>query len=420
MQSPKTYSEVELLQERLRQMMLLQEAAHKINSILDLDTLLNAIVGDVAQTFGCSRSAVLLTDEASNELELVAVKGWTDDIHPKGFRFKIGVEGLVGRAAVSDRPVYAPNVHEVPHYLVSEESTRSELDIPLRIRGKTVGVFNAQHPEIDAFPQAQRNLLEALAEHLAIAIENARLFGQERLAKQRLEKEQADARRVQASLLPRVAHEADGFSISGMCLPVSGAGGDWFDYFPLGDGLVGFALGDVAGKGMPAALLMASTRSILRQQAKRFTSPAEVLTQVNDILCDDFPPGSFVTMIYGTLDTRRGVLSLSSAGHPPALVATRNGVEALEISDGLPLGLLTSKFGERMIELGAGDSVLLYSDGILEACDLRGEEFGMERLRQSFGGMEISDESVIAAAQMFSSPGLLTDDATTLILRRAG
>ena len=104
MQSPKTNSEVDLLQERLRQMMLLQEAAHKINSILDLDTLLNAIVGDVAQTFGCSRSAVLLMDEAANELELVAVKGWTDDIHPKGFRFKIGIEGVRALLCVQGQP----------------------------------------------------------------------------------------------------------------------------------------------------------------------------------------------------------------------------------------------------------------------------------------------------------------------------
>lgn len=418
MRPAKTQPEVELLQGRLRQMMLLQDAAHKINSILDLDTLLDAIVGDVAQMFGCSRSAVLLIDEASNELELVAVRGWTNHVHPKGFRFKIGREGLVGQAALSKKPLYTPDVSKSPHYLISEETTQSELDIPLKTRGRVLGVFNAQHPELDAFPEAQRDLLEALAEHLAIAIENARLFRQERQARERLEKDQADARRVQVSLLPRNAHEIGSFSVSGTCLPVSAVGGDWFDYFPVGDGLVGLALGDVAGKGMPAALLMASTRSILRQQAKKNASPAQILAHLNDILCDDFPQGSFVTMIYGTLDTRRETLILSSAGHPQPLVATRNGVNDLEIPDGLPLGIQASRFGESVINLAPGDSVLLYSDGIIEASSPQGEEFGMERLKQSFAAKDLADDTVIAAAQAFASPGMLTDDATALIVKR--
>src|SRR5919112_3972750 len=177
-------SDVKTLEDRLRQMLLLQHAAHQINSILDLDKLLDAIVGDVADMFGCSRSAILLVDESTDELELVAVRGWTSAVHPKGFRFKIGKEGLVGRAARMLKPLYTPDVHKDAHYIVSEESTHSELDIPLTIRGRILGVFNVQHPEIDAFPEAQRGLLEALGEHLAIAIENAQMFRQERQAKE--------------------------------------------------------------------------------------------------------------------------------------------------------------------------------------------------------------------------------------------
>jgi sigma-B regulation protein RsbU (phosphoserine phosphatase) len=375
-------------------------------------------VGDVAQTFGCSRSAVLLKDEATDELELVAVRGWTNDVHPKGFRFKIGREGLVGQAALSTKPIYTPNVHESPHYLVSEETTQSELDIPLKVRDRVLGVFNAQHPEIDAFPEPQRDLLEALAEHLAIAIENARLFRLERLAKERLEKEQAGARRVQASLLPRESHEIGAYSVTGKCLPMSAVGGDWYDYFSVGDGLLGIALGDVAGKGMPAALLMASTRSMLRQQAKTGASPAEVLTHLNDILCEDFPEGSFVTMIYGTLDTRRGTLTLSNAGHPWPLVTTPNRVDCLEIPDGLPLSIRSSSFGERVIDLAVGNSVLLYSDGILEGSNPGGEEFGLERLRQSFAAKSVTTDHLIATVQTFASPNPLTDDATVLIVAR--
>jgi sigma-B regulation protein RsbU (phosphoserine phosphatase) len=199
---------------------------------------------------------------------------------------------------------------------------------------------------------------------------------------------------------------------------MNAVGGDWFDYFPVGDGLVGLALGDVAGKGMPAALLMASTRSILRQQAKASASPAEVLSRLNDILCDDFPQGSFVTMIYAVLDTNNGTLTLSSAGHPSPLVVSQNQVSAIEIPDGLPLGIQRCPFGERTVELTAGDGVLLYSDGILEATSSEDEEFGMERLKQSFGVQPLSDEALIRAAQSFAAPNFLTDDATVLLVRR--
>jgi sigma-B regulation protein RsbU (phosphoserine phosphatase) len=119
------------LEDRLQQMMLLQHAAHKINSILDLDTLLDAIVGDVAQTFGCSRSAVLLKDDLTNELELVAVRGWSDDIHPKGFRFKIDGEGIVGQAALSMEPIYAPNVKDNPDW--ARTGQLDDYVIPLRV-----------------------------------------------------------------------------------------------------------------------------------------------------------------------------------------------------------------------------------------------------------------------------------------------
>jgi phosphoserine phosphatase RsbU/P len=248
-------------EERLRQMQLLQDAAHRINSMLDLDQLLDAIVGDVAKTFGCNRSAVLLTDERTRELELVAVRGWTD-AHPKGFRFKIGQEGMVGQVAQTGETMYAPDVRCNPFYVVSETTTKTELDIPLKLRGQVIGVFNAQHPDSDAFSISQQELLEALADDIAIAIENARLFWQERLARELLEKEQSEARRVQMALLPGAECAVGGFSVRGTCFPMGAVGGDWYDYFQLDDGCLGIVLGDVAGKGMPAALLMAATRKL--------------------------------------------------------------------------------------------------------------------------------------------------------------
>src|SRR3970282_800422 len=149
----------------IKEILLLQRVAQKINSILDLDVLLEGIVSDVAETFGYSRSGVLLKDSETNELEIVAVRGWTINYHIKGDRFKIGEYGIVGHAAATGETYYAPDVSLDPYYQVSEESTRSELDIPLKVNGELIGIFNIQHQEVDAFAPARIKLLESLAIH---------------------------------------------------------------------------------------------------------------------------------------------------------------------------------------------------------------------------------------------------------------
>ncbi|MCA1624635.1 MAG: protein kinase [Acidobacteria bacterium] len=171
--------------QQIQELFLLQRVAQRINSILELDVLLEEIVGDVAETFGYTRSGVLLKDDVTNELVIAAVRGWTTNYHLKGERFKIGEYGMVGHVAATGETYYAPDVTIDPYYQVSEEFTRSELDIPLKIRGRLIGVFSTQHNEFDAFSPERIQLLEALAGHIAAAIENARLFHRERLEKQR-------------------------------------------------------------------------------------------------------------------------------------------------------------------------------------------------------------------------------------------
>src|SRR3954452_4135994 len=352
---------------------LLRNAARQLNSTLDLDSLLEQIVTEVAQAFGCSRSAVLLLDPESNELVLAAVRGWTKNVHPKGFRFSLGRDGLVGRTAATGETSYVPDVRNEPAYIVSEESTRSELDIPLKVRGKVIGLFNAQHPDVDAFPEGQRSMLEALADNMATAIENARLFQAEKAAKEALERDSAGARQMQQTLLPKQAIRMGEFSAAGTCVPIHAVGGDWFDYFPLDDRRIGITLGDVSGKGMPAALLMAASRSSLRHHAKTQPGPAAALTALNQTLRSDFPQGNFVTMIYAVLDTAPSVLTLAAAGHPSPLLVTNTAVNAFELPNGLPLGLAPWCFEEVACTLRVGESVILYSDGVLEAADPHGE-----------------------------------------------
>ena len=166
--------------------------------------------------------------------ELVIAAGWTGELCLKGTRFKIGQGvGMSAHAAASGETFYAPDVKKIPFYVVGEEDTRSEIDIPLKVHGELIGVFNIQHTTMNAFSQDRIRLLEALAGHVATAIANARMFQRERLQKERMAKELEEARAIQTGLFPLKAPETCGFEIAGVCLPCREVGGDWYDYIPM-------------------------------------------------------------------------------------------------------------------------------------------------------------------------------------------
>lgn len=316
-------------QAQLQDLLLLQRVVQRINSILDLDVLLEQIVDDVKETFGYSRSGVLFLDETTNELVIAAVRGWTINYHVKGDRFKVGW-GMIGHVAETGRTYYVPDVTKDPHYMVSEVSTRSEIDVPILSRGKLIGVFNAQHADVDAFPPHRIQLLESLAGHMGVAIENARMFERERRERERMTRELSEARTIQARLFPKHAPEIPGYRVTGLSKPCLEVGGDWYDYVPLADGRVGIVLGDVSGKGPGAALLMTSTRSILRVHAEHGAPPAAVLDEVNRVLTWDLPAARFVTMIYALLDPARHVLTFTNAGHARPALANLFGSHIIE------------------------------------------------------------------------------------------
>ena len=408
----------QVLERRVRELLLLQETAKKVNSLLDLEKLLDEIVGSVAEAFGCNRTAVLLQDDARNEMEIIALRGFSN-VHLKGYRFKVGGEGMVGHVAATARMHYAPDVRKDPYYVISESTTRSEVDIPLISRGKLIGIFNAQSSSVDAFSPEQIDLLCALADNIAIAIENARLFRQERLEKEKALREQTEARHIQRALLPEREPVISGYAIDGFCLQLNAVGGDWYDYVDLGDGFWGIALGDVCGKGMAAALLMSATRSLFRREAERLESPSEVLMRLNQALVKDLPEGRFVTIVYSILDTKRATVRVANGGHPyPLFVRGQTNITELKTEKGLPLGLMNSEYSEIGLTLQLGDSVLMYTDGVVETTNGRDEEYGTSRLVKSLQKPGVSAQSVLTEVQEFASGGTLSDDATTIVLRR--
>lgn len=402
--------------QRVEELLLLQRVAQKINSILDLETLLEEIVGDVVETFGYTRSGVLLKDHETNELVIAAVRGWTINYHVKGERFKIGEYGMVGHVAATGKTYYSPDTTADPYYQVSEESTKSEIDIPLKNDGDLIGVFNVQHQQLNAFSLERRNLLESLAHHIEIAIKNARLFQKEKTEKERMLNELKDAQTIQASLFPKEAPALSGFNITGICLPCLEVGGDWYDFIPLPDGKLGIVLGDVSGKGMGAALLMSSTRSLLRLIADSALKPNQVLKKVNEILIADFPSARFVTMIYAVLDPKEKTLVYANAGHLNPVIQNEGKVNFLETVDGLPLGIAQSSYSENKINFSPGSRLFFYSDGVTEAMNSSFEEYGEERFIHHISSSSASIQSIVNDISEFGKGQANSDDITVLMI----
>jgi len=395
-------------------LMKLQRATYLVASTLDLDCLLDRVVNDLATSIGNVEVDVWLRDGKSDDLVLSGVRGCTKN--KLGARLRIGIDGMVGHAAATGRLHYAPDVARDPYYIACEPETRSSVSIPLKAGGQIIGALCIEHCELDAFSEDQLQVLEALAGHIAISVENARLFRNERAERERLEREHADARAMQRALFLKPQPLVPGFAFETAWHPAGAVAGDWFDFIDLGNQRYGIALADVSGKGMPAALLMSATRALLRSIAPLHASPAQTLEHLNRSLTEDFPTGKFVTMVYGILDASTREITVSSAAHLPPLVI--NGHCAfLDLETGLPLGLGASSYPERTITLGPGTRLLFYTDGITEAMNATDEEYGPARLIEHFVQPEACVDSLIAEVQKFGLDSAHTDDATALLIR---
>jgi phosphoserine phosphatase RsbU/P len=391
-----------------------QKAAQRITTILDLDQLIDSVVDEVTQSFGCLEASIYLHDGERSEMVLSGVKGCS--LHGKGHRLKIGTEGMVGYVASTGQTRYAPDVRTDDYYFACGESTLSEVAIPLRVGEHLVGVFTASHPEVDGFPRQQLRILQALCDHVAIAIHNARRFQSERAERAVMDLEAQEARAIQQALLPKSSPYIPGFVVSGLSVPARAVGGDWYDFIPFPDGRWGLVLADVSGKGTAAALLMSATRGVLRSLAEACCSPGEVLTRLNQLLVDDFPAGKFVTMVYAVLDPSNRTVVFANAGHLLPLFIDSQGKRFLDTERGLPLGLGCGDYSETSITLSEGSKLLFYSDGITEAENASQEEYGLNRLSAHAAKSGSSAVTIVDDVRSFASGGSLLDDASVVFV----
>ncbi len=406
---------------RISELVRLQKSAQRITSTLNLDEIVQRLVEEVSDSLDAVEINLYLHDAEQNELVLAGVCGCT--MFCRGHRLKIGKQGMAGHVAATRKLHYAPDVRLDPYYIACEPATRSEVAIPLEVDGELVGVFSASHHDLDAFCETQLRLLQGLCSHVAVAVQNARLFHVEQKQREKMTREAEEARLIQQALLPRTSPFIPGFIVSGLSLPAGAIGGDWYDFIPLSEGRWGLVLADVSGKGTAAALLMSATRGMLRSLAQIGSGPGEVLTRLNNMLLEDFPDGRFVTMVYAELDPQKRTLRLANAGHlAPLLVdpAEPSGYRWIQSEQGLPLGIAASKFSETEIKLNSNARVAFYSDGITEAELESGEEYGPERLLLQMQSPDFSPEGLLVDVKSFVNGAGLRDDATVILVGRHG
>ncbi|TCO17288.1 serine phosphatase RsbU (regulator of sigma subunit) [Kribbella steppae] len=301
-----------------------------------------------------------------------------------------------------------------------------KLAVPLVSQGELIGVLNlGPRRSEQEYSSDDRKLLDNLAAQAAPALRVGQLVRQqeaEARTRQRFEQELEVARLIQQNFLPKQLPELSGWQVAACYQPAREVGGDFYDVIPLADGQVGFVIGDVTDKGVPAALVMAATRSVLRASAQRLIEPGAVLERVNEHLCPDMPAKMFVTCLYGVLDPTTGHFRFANAGHDLPYVKTALGSVELR-ARGMPLGLMTGmKYEERETLLAPGDSLLLHSDGIVEAHDPQGQMFGFPRLKEAVarypGGGELIDLVLADLHDHTGSDAEQEDDITMVVLQR--
>jgi sigma-B regulation protein RsbU (phosphoserine phosphatase) len=405
----------------------LAEIGREFGAILDLDELLTRLANLTRRVVDYRTFGILLVNDVTKELEIEVAVRYGDQ--QTRTRVRVG-EGLVGYAALHKEAVLVPDVSVDPRYLKVVEDVRSELVIPLLIQDRCIGVFDLESPELDAFNKRHVEILTLLASQAAVAIENARLYETIRNNEIRLEKELRFAQRVQVAFLPTgLPKRMKGVDVAARFAPARELGGDLYDFLAPEPNSLVIAVGDVSGKGVPAALYSAFAGELVRSRTfrRRFTSerssPAGVLASMNTILHERQLEEYYCTLCYAIFDFKRRMVTLANSGLPYPIRCTGDKAPEQIALPGVPLGAFPgSAYDELSFDLAVGDVYVFCSDGVFEAQDAKRQEFGTDRLlkvvqetRQQPAQAMV--DAIFGVVQDFRGDAVANDDMTAVALR---
>lgn len=400
---------------------LLYEIGKKLAGTLDLNEVLKAIMESLRQVVAYDTGAIFLVDSGQQDLKSLYSVGYNEE-EQEQLRLKYG-QGLSGTAARTGMPVIVPDVRLDDRYVNAHSQTRSEVVVPIMLDNRVLGVLNLESEQVNAFSRSATRLISAFATQAAIALERARLY-ESILDARKLDQQLSIAREIQQTFLPEKSPNVPGYQIVGTNISSGQVGGDYYDFIKIVDGHTGIAIGDVSGKGMPAALIMASFRASLIAEIRNNYSIRTICDKVNSLLYESIEAGNYVTAVYGVLDTRNHIFTFSNCGHNLPFLMRANG-EVEYLREGGPiLGVTASaEFEERAIFLNLGDCVILYTDGVTEVFDAAGVEYGLDRLvalvrahrtESADALLKIIQETVMAHA----ADGHVFDDLTMIVIKR--
>lgn len=407
-------------QRRRLESQLLAEVGADVGKSFSRDEALDRILQNLQKLVNYDAAAIFLVDGTSSTISSLLHTGY-----PRGAQDKIQVhldEGIVGLAAKNKSGIIVPDVKANPQYANVRGRTRSEMVAPMILRGQLLGLFNLESDRADAYSEDDLRLLEAFAAEAAVAIDRAQLF-EERKVKLAMEEEMRLARTVQEFFAPKKSLVSGNYRIAGANFPSLEVSGDYYDFFPAMNRLIGFCIADVAGKGMPASLIMAGFRATLRTVAPFSASARQMVLRLNQSLLDTVRPQDFVTTFVGVLNPDTGELSYCNAGHnPPVIVASNGSVRRLEVG-GPVLGVLSdTEWQEGRLRLASDEVLVCYTDGATEATD-GVEEYGEARFIEAVKeNMSLTPyklcTALYASVRAFTGAVPQSDDTTFLAVKR--
>jgi phosphoserine phosphatase RsbU/P len=367
-----------------RTLLLLNEIAQELTSILNLDELLKRIAELLNRLIDYQMFSILLLDASGEKLQHRFSQRFQERLHLK-HDIPLG-RGVVGYAAQAKEAILVPDVSKNSRYIPVNPETRSELAVPLIYKEKVIGVLDLEHTRRGYFTEDHKRTLTTLAAQIAIAIANARLYEEIARQEQRLERDLALARELQFRLLPDSPPKMNNLEVEAKFVPARAIGGDLYDFVPYSLSRLGIAIGDVSGKGAPAAIYAALVSGILRSHAPIEPGPAEMLSAINLSLAERRIEAQFVSIIYAVWDDERRTLLIANSGLPRPIYCHDGKVEVIEAT-GLPLGLFDeADYDEFTFRAKPGDMFVFFSDGIIDARNRHGELFGRERVEKLVAG----------------------------------
>jgi sigma-B regulation protein RsbU (phosphoserine phosphatase) len=403
-----------------RILLLLNEIARELTSILNLDQLLKRIAELLSRLIDYQMFSILLLDASGEKLQ-----------HRFSLRFQENIQlkhdvplgkGIVGHAAQHKHAVLVPDVSKDPRYILANPETRSELAVPLIYKDKVIGVLDLEHTRRGFFTDDHKRTVTTLAAQVAIAIENAQLYEEIARQEKRLQRDLELARELQFRLLPQSRPKLPHLELAARFTPARAIGGDLYDFVSYSLSRTALIIGDVSGKGAPAAIYAALVSGILRSHAPIEPGPAEMLRAVNFSLGERRIDGQFVSIIYAVWDDENRTLQVANSGLPRPIYWHDDKIEIIEAT-GLPLGLFDdAEYDEFTFNANPGDKFVFFSDGILDARNEAGDLFGRSRVEEIVAKSDgVSAEQLVDSlfkAVAEHAAGVETfDDQTVVVIK---